>query len=66
MAQSTCPNAQCKGHSFEIIEYEPIGGKFKANFIQCASCGTVVGVQEFYNTGVLIHQLAQKLNIRLD
>lgn len=66
MAVSTCPNSQCKGHGFEIVEHEPMGGKFKVHFIQCASCGTVVGVQEYYNIGKLIEIFAKKLNVDLD
>jgi len=35
-------------------------------FIRCSSCGTVVGVTEYYNIGAKLDILANKLNVRLD
>lgn len=64
MAQSTCP--KCGGHSFELVENSPSNSKFKFLFIQCSSCGCVVGTQEYYNIGALIHKLAEKLHINID
>lgn len=63
MAQSTCP--KCGGHSFEIVENTPKNSLYKYLFIQCASCGSVVGVQDYYNIGTLLHRLAEKLHIKL-
>jgi hypothetical protein len=34
-------------------------------FVQCTGCGGVVGVTEFYNTGVLIQKLAKALGVKI-
>jgi hypothetical protein len=65
MAQSTCPNPECKGHSFQLSENSPSGSAFKLQFVQCSNCGTVVGVLESHNSAVLIQKLANALNVRL-
>ena len=54
MATSSCP--KCGQHRFEIKENGPSGGAYKLMFVQCASCGTVVGVQDFYNVGAMLLQ----------
>ena len=61
---SICP--KCSGSSFEMAETPVKGSKFRLSFVRCASCGCVVGVQDFYNIGSLIHELAEKLNAKLD
>lgn len=66
MALSTCPKSGCNSHFFEIVEHTPSDSRFKHNFVQCSSCGTVVGVLDFYNIGQLIYRLAAKLKIKLD
>jgi hypothetical protein len=38
---------------------------FKVRFLQCASCGGVVGVQEFDDNNMLIETLAHKLGVNL-
>ncbi len=63
MTKSTC--IKCDGTIFELKVVEPQGSKFKMNFVQCKSCGGVVGVQEFYSSGALIHKLAEKLGVKL-
>lgn len=63
MAISTCP--KCESRQFEIQLTEPRGSAFKFYFIQCASCGAVVGVTDFYNTASLLETLAKKLGIKL-
>ena len=63
MALSTC--IKC-GHSlFEVREVTPISSNFRLNFIQCASCGGVVGVIDFYNIGSLFHKLAENMGVDL-
>jgi hypothetical protein len=42
MAVSTC--AKCSGHGFELAPFTPIGESRKLAMIQCAQCGTAVGV----------------------
>jgi hypothetical protein len=42
MAISTC--IKCDGHSFELALFTPLGESHKLTMVQCASCGTPVGV----------------------
>lgn len=42
MAASKCP--RCKRGVFEAVAYKPINLTIPVIFIQCAHCGTVVGV----------------------
>lgn len=64
MAISTC--IKCGKSSFEIVEKEPFNSEFKLNFVQCSSCGGVVGVLDYFNTGELVMKLAEKLNVHLE
>lgn len=64
MALSTC--MKCGNHRFEIKEVELSGSRYKNYFVQCSSCGGVVGVLPYTNTNILIEQLAIKLGVRLD
>jgi predicted nucleic-acid-binding Zn-ribbon protein len=52
MASSTC--VKCGSTSFEIKLNTPHGSNFKIYFVQCSSCGGVVGVTDFYNIGAEI------------
>ncbi len=63
MAVSTC--TKCDNTQFELKEVTPRDSEFILSFIQCTSCGGVIGVIDFYNVGELIHQLAGKLNVSL-
>ncbi len=63
MAQSTC--VKCGHHSFEMREQSPSGSNFKFLFIQCTSCGGVVGVVDYYNIGATLYGLAKKLGVTL-
>jgi hypothetical protein len=42
MAVSTC--IKCSAHSFELALFTPIGESRKLTLVQCAQCGTPVGV----------------------
>ena len=42
MAVSTC--MKCESHSFELALFTPIGVNRKFTLVQCAQCGTAVGV----------------------
>jgi hypothetical protein len=64
MATSTC--IKCGGTAFESVVQSPRGANFKVTFIQCASCGGVVGVMDYYNIGQDIHDLARELGRPLD
>lgn len=63
MAISKCSKCDCT--RFEMKEATVSGSAYRQYFVQCASCGAVVGVVPFYNTGALIHQMAEKLGIKL-
>lgn len=66
MAISKCPKADCNSSSFELVSANIRGSNFKLHFVQCSSCGAVIGALDYYNIGSLIHNLAEKLNVRLD
>ncbi|WP_291071942.1 hypothetical protein [Empedobacter sp. UBA5637] len=63
-SNSKCPN--CSNTSFEMVEETPKGSNFKLMFVRCQSCKTVIGFTDYYNTGSLLHKLAEKLRINLD
>jgi hypothetical protein len=44
MAVSTC--IKCDGHSFELALFTPLGESHKLTMVQCANCGTPVGVTD--------------------
>ena len=44
MATSSCP--KCGEHSFEQVEATLERAQFAVRFIQCATCGTVIGVTD--------------------
>ena len=54
MAYSSC--MRCDGSSFEAVAAEIRGAAHQLVFIQCDSCGGVVGVQELNNIGSLLAQ----------
>jgi uncharacterized Zn finger protein len=71
MAMSSCP--KCGNHAFQLQENTPTGSAYKLMFVQCSSCGSVVGVMDYFNIGTLIKQqneaikkIAGALNIRVD
>lgn len=59
MALSLCP--KCENHRFEMVEVEPGNWRFKIMFVQCTSCGTVVGTMDYFNLSTLIHELKEKV-----
>jgi hypothetical protein len=42
MAVSTC--AKCAGHTFERGLVTPVGERYEVSVLQCADCGTIVGM----------------------
>lgn len=71
MAESTCP--RCGDHTFEMVEGAPLASQLKVMFMQCATCGAVVGVLDLMNLGSmlleqgrLISRIAQKLGVNLE
>jgi hypothetical protein len=63
MARSTC--VKCGNGKFETMQHSPSGSRFKLVFIQCSSCGGVVGVVDFYNIGDRLTELGKKLGVTL-
>lgn len=59
MALSKC--VKCNSMKFEHKIAEPAGSRFKLAFIQCAACGGVVGVMDYYNIGAQITGLEKRL-----
>jgi hypothetical protein len=59
MAMSRCLG--CKGTSFEAVSKEPRGSSYKTIFIQCASCGGVVGALDYMNTYVALQEQTKLL-----
>lgn len=71
MALSSCP--KCDSHSFEMKVVEPRDSNYKLNFVQCASCGAVAGVLDYFNVGArlakqdeALKKIARALNISVD
>ncbi len=60
MAKSTC--VKCGNTSFENVEQTPTNSNFVYVFIQCASCGGVVGVTDFVNIGAELQDLRKILD----
>jgi hypothetical protein len=54
---------KCGHHFFEVSEAEANGSDVKLIFVQCASCGSVVGVTDNYSTALTLEKLARKLRV---
>jgi len=70
MATSKCPN--CSGTAFEIVTGTFTPPSYTLLFVQCASCGTVVGVSDSTNVSAVldaqnkaIKKIAEVLNIHV-
>jgi len=61
---STCP--KCLNTSFEVKEAVPHESVYQLLFVQCASCGAVVGVTDYLNVSARLDKLAEKLGVDLD
>lgn len=59
MATSKCP--KCDSTCFEMRENAPSGSKYKLMFVQCAYCGAVVGVTDYFNIPSLLEKIARHL-----
>lgn len=60
MAASSCP--KCDSHTFETTVETPTGSHYKLLFVQCAMCGAVVGVMDYYNIGAVLGDIADSIN----
>jgi hypothetical protein len=63
MAMSTC--IKCGHHGFELKEVEPKGSNFKFYFVQCSSCGGVVGVVNRSHLPTMLRKIGAKLGVDL-
>ena len=61
MATSKC--IKCDGTIFELKENEPSGSKVKFYFVQCRSCGGVVGAVEWWSPTLSLQRIEKKLGI---
>jgi len=68
MAISKC--GHCNGTSFELKEHTPAGSQYSIYFVQCATCGSVVGTMDNRSVPVLmdlqneaIKKIASALNV---
>jgi predicted nucleic-acid-binding Zn-ribbon protein len=60
MAYSKCP--KCDNTRFEVKENSPTHSNFKLLFVQCSSCGTVVGTMDYYNIGARLSEIEKKID----
>jgi hypothetical protein len=63
MAMSTC--VKCEGNAFELKEVVPNGSNFKFYFVQCSSCGGVVGVVHKSHVPTMLRRIGEKLGVDL-
>lgn len=70
MGWSKCPS--CKNGTFTIEENVPYRSQIKLMFVYCSSCGTVVGVMDYFNIGILLleqnralEKIAKALNVSI-
>ncbi len=61
MATSTCP--KCTSTSFEMKTGEPRGSRMKVMYVQCFSCGAVVGVVDYFDTATMLDKIAKKIGV---
>jgi hypothetical protein len=63
MANTTC--AKCGGQNFEVNAIVPAGQHFRHNVVQCAACGTAIGVLDPLDTAKHIEELKAQLKTAL-
>jgi uncharacterized Zn finger protein len=62
MAVSSCP--KCHKTEFELAEKQLRGGGYTTNalFVQCASCGAVLGVLDYFNVTHILREIEAKVD----
>lgn len=55
-----CP--KCENSQFKLVTFDPVGSRYKLNFIQCTACNTPVGVTDYYDSGSLIKEQEEKID----
>lgn len=66
MALSSCP--KCHKTEFDLAEKQLRGNGYttKVLFVQCASCGAVIGVLDYFNATHILREIEAKLDRILD
>lgn len=59
MAFSKC--GSCNSTFFEVKQAEPKDSSYKLVFVQCSSCGAVIGAMPYYDAGILAKDNQNKL-----
>jgi len=62
---ATPTRIKCGSTIFEMREHSPKGSKFVLSFIQCASCGGVVGVMDVISIADGLYKIAEKVGVEL-
>lgn len=60
MASSKC--SKCDNSYFEVVENSPRNSNYKLIFVQCSSCGSVVGTMDYYNIGTKLRDIEGKID----
>lgn len=59
MAMSCCP--KCGNTNFSVVEGTPNGSNYVYTYVQCSSCGAVVGVMDYFSISTKIDSLEKEL-----
>lgn len=61
MAASKC--ARCECTKFEMVQQDDVAGsRFKLQFVQCAACGSVVGMTTYEHVPSMLNSLTVLVN----
>ena len=66
MALAKCPNQNCQTHKTRRkvnldLQVENIGMDFRYLLVKCTTCGTVIGILDYLNIGVVLEKHDQSL-----
>jgi transcription elongation factor Elf1 len=64
MAHPSCPRCYCG--AFELTEAKVKGAKYKLYFVQCGTCGAVVGTEPYLSVVSLVERLEKKVDLVLE
>jgi hypothetical protein len=52
----------CGGAFTKVVTLEPQGANYKQLAVCCSSCSSILGITEFYNTGVLVKNAEKEIS----
>lgn len=52
----------CNNTGTKLTEISPSGGRYKMMAVCCSSCSAILGVTDYFNAGVLLKGLEQKVD----